>query len=154
MSLQRQPSKSEKMITVHLPHYDPPPEWIPPEERDSDPDYSGNLADFLPRTIVLKRPHPSTQIGFHIRGGKEYRSEIYISKVISDTEAEKLGLKIGDQILAVNGVSFGSLDHPEAVKILKSTSDIEMTLKYYPYGYRKTFASRKFSRRSSTPNTM
>jgi hypothetical protein len=140
------------MITVLLPPYEPPPEWIPPEERSSDPDYSGNLSDFLPRNVILKRPNPSAQLGFHIRGGKEYRSEIYISKVISGSEAEKLGVKIGDQILSANGVSFCCMDHPQAVKILKSSSDIEMTLKYYPYGYRKTFSTRTLGRSVSTPH--
>ncbi|XP_065834196.1 PDZ domain-containing protein 11-like [Oscarella lobularis] len=147
-----EPFDDQDMITVYLPPYEPPPAWIPAEEREGDPDYGNDLEAFLPRDIHLKRPGPSDQLGFHVRGGSERRSDIYISKIVPNSEAEKIGLKVGDQILHVNGASFGDIDHAQAVKILKSTSDIMMTVRYYPYGYRKTFTvNRCLTRRVSEP---
>ncbi|KAK9392427.1 whirlin [Crotalus adamanteus] len=64
-----------------------------------------------------------------IRGGSEYALGIYITGVDKDSEAENTGLKVGDQILEVNGRSFLSISHDEAVKLLKSSRHLIMTVK-------------------------
>ncbi|XP_032089183.1 whirlin [Thamnophis elegans] len=64
-----------------------------------------------------------------IRGGSEYALGIYITGVDKDSEAENTGLKIGDQILEVNGRSFLSISHDEAVNLLKSSRHLIMTIK-------------------------
>ncbi|XP_048369432.1 whirlin isoform X2 [Sphaerodactylus townsendi] len=68
-------------------------------------------------------------LGLTIRGGAEYALGIYITGVDKGSEAESTGLKVGDQILEVNGRSFLSLPHDEAVKILKSSRHLIMTVK-------------------------
>ncbi|KAL2297982.1 hypothetical protein Nmel_016941, partial [Mimus melanotis] len=55
-------------------------------------------------------------LGLMIRGGAEYSLGIYITGV-------------GDQILEVNGRSFLSIPHDEAVKLLKSSRHLMMTVK-------------------------
>ncbi|NWY05303.1 WHRN protein, partial [Nothoprocta ornata] len=68
-------------------------------------------------------------LGLMIRGGAEYSLGIYITGVDKGSEAESTGLKVGDQILEVNGRSFLSIPHDEAVKMLKSSRHLIMTVK-------------------------
>ncbi|KAM5258691.1 whirlin isoform 4-T4 [Hipposideros larvatus] len=68
-------------------------------------------------------------LGLTIRGGAEYGLGIYITGVDSGSEAESSGLKVGDQILEVNGRSFLSILHDEAVKLLKSSQHLILTVK-------------------------
>ncbi|XP_036607165.1 whirlin isoform X1 [Trichosurus vulpecula] len=68
-------------------------------------------------------------LGLMIRGGAEYALGIYITGVDPGSEAESSGLKVGDQILEVNGRSFLNIPHDEAVKLLKSSRHLIMTVK-------------------------
>ncbi|XP_068929945.1 whirlin isoform X3 [Petaurus breviceps papuanus] len=68
-------------------------------------------------------------LGLMIRGGAEYALGIYITGVDPGSEAESSGLKVGDQILEVNGKSFLNIPHDEAVKLLKSSRHLIMTVK-------------------------
>lgn len=80
-----------------------------------------------------------SQLGFNIRGGREHYCGIYLSKVMPHMEAERLGLKEADQILSVNGTDFDDIEHAKAVKILKTHTHVTMKVRYFPYGYRKTY---------------
>ncbi|KAM6902884.1 whirlin isoform 1-T1 [Xenentodon cancila] len=68
-------------------------------------------------------------LGLMIRGGAEYALGIYITGVDKGSAAECGGLKVGDQILEVNGHSFLSIPHDEAVRVLKSSRHLMMTVK-------------------------
>ncbi|XP_043575953.1 whirlin isoform X4 [Chiloscyllium plagiosum] len=68
-------------------------------------------------------------LGLMIRGGAEYALGIYITGVDQGSAAESTGLKVGDQIIEVNGRSFLNIPHDEAVKILKSSRHLMMTIK-------------------------
>ncbi|XP_029371896.1 whirlin [Echeneis naucrates] len=68
-------------------------------------------------------------LGLMIRGGAEYALGIYITGVDQGSAAECGGLKVGDQILEVNGRSFLSIPHDEAVRVLKSSRHLMMTVK-------------------------
>ncbi|XP_006890777.1 PREDICTED: whirlin isoform X3 [Elephantulus edwardii] len=68
-------------------------------------------------------------LGLTIRGGAEYGLGIYITGVDVGSEAESSGLKVGDQILEVNGRSFLSILHDEAVRLLKSSRHLILTVK-------------------------
>ncbi|KAM6182715.1 whirlin isoform 1-T1 [Erethizon dorsatum] len=68
-------------------------------------------------------------LGLTIRGGAEYGLGIYITGVDPGSEAESSGLKVGDQILEVNGRNFLSILHDEAVKLLKSSRHLILTVK-------------------------
>nr|XP_012624270.1 whirlin isoform X2 [Microcebus murinus] len=68
-------------------------------------------------------------LGLTIRGGAEYGLGIYITGVDAGSEAESSGLKAGDQILEVNGRSFLSILHDEAVQLLKSSRHLMLTVK-------------------------
>ncbi|XP_061655034.1 whirlin isoform X3 [Phyllopteryx taeniolatus] len=68
-------------------------------------------------------------LGLMIRGGAEYALGIYITGVDRGSAAECGGLKVGDQILEVNGRSFLNIPHDEAVRVLKSSRHLMMTVK-------------------------
>ncbi|XP_074546447.1 whirlin [Halichoeres trimaculatus] len=68
-------------------------------------------------------------LGLMIRGGAEYALGIYITGVDQGSAAECGGLKVGDQILEVNGRSFLNIPHDEAVRVLKSSRHLMMTVK-------------------------
>ncbi|XP_074649689.1 PDZ domain-containing protein 11-like isoform X2 [Tubulanus polymorphus] len=119
------PSHRE-LIKADLPPYEHPPAWIPSHQRENNPTYESNIHQFLPRTVFLKRSKASDQLGFNVRGGKEFHCGVFISKVVPGSGLEKLGLRQGDQIMSVNDQSFENIAHSEAVRILKMNTNIEM----------------------------
>ncbi|KAI4542564.1 hypothetical protein MG293_007943 [Ovis ammon polii] len=68
-------------------------------------------------------------LGLTIRGGAEYGLGIYVTGVDPGSEAESSGLKVGDQILEVNGRSFLNILHDEAVRLLKASQHLILTVK-------------------------
>lgn len=53
----------------------------------------------------------------------------HANSVDNDSCAAKCGLKVGDQIVEVNGHSFVDVLHDEAIAILKSYQNIILTIK-------------------------
>lgn len=47
--------------------------------------------------------------------------------------AEQHGIKMGDQILAANGVSFDDITHSNAVEVLKSHTHVMLTIRVRCY---------------------
>jgi len=127
-----------RMPTELLPVYEVPPPWIPQQHRTGNPAYDNDLRKFLPRKICLRRNHISDTLGFNVRGGEDHKCGMYIAWVKPDSEADRLGLREADQIVEVNGVSFENIEHAQAVSILKGSLDVYMTLRYFPYGYKRT----------------
>uniref|UniRef100_A0A9J7ZME0 PDZ domain-containing protein 11 n=1 Tax=Cyprinus carpio carpio TaxID=630221 RepID=A0A9J7ZME0_CYPCA len=105
-------------------------------QRIHHPDYNNELTQFLPRSVVLKKP-PGAQLGFNIRGGKASQLGIFISKVVPDSDAHRAGLQEGDQVLSVNDVDFQDIEHSKAVEILKTAREILMNVRYFPYNYQR-----------------
>ncbi|XP_053162571.1 PDZ domain-containing protein 7 isoform X2 [Hemicordylus capensis] len=68
-------------------------------------------------------------LGFNIRGGREYGLGIYVSKVDPCGLADQNGIKVGDQVLAANGVKFDDISHSKAVEVLKGQTHIMLTIK-------------------------
>jgi hypothetical protein len=59
-------------------------------------------------------------IGISIKGGRENRMPILISKIFPNMPADQTGqLYVGDAILSVNGKDLQHVSHEEAVQILK-----------------------------------
>ncbi|XP_031657789.1 harmonin isoform X2 [Oncorhynchus kisutch] len=67
-------------------------------------------------------------MGVSISSGPTQKPGIYISNVKSGSLAAEVGLQIGDQIVEVNGVEFTNLDHKEAVRVLKSSRSLTITV--------------------------
>ena len=62
-----------------------------------------------------------------------YCSSLLVSScsVDSGSPAEEAGLQVGDQVMDVNGHSFISIQHQEAVHILRSYQNLILTIKVY-----------------------
>ena len=101
------------------------------EEDQSKSKYNEEARSFArasTRVINLQRP-PGTPLGFSIRGGVEHDLGIYLSHVDSLSLAEKSGLKVGDQIVNVNGIDFSRVSHSSAVLVLKSHDNLRIEVK-------------------------
>ncbi|XP_053728348.1 PDZ domain-containing protein 7-like [Synchiropus splendidus] len=83
----------------------------------------------LQRIVHLYTTSDDYCLGFNIRGGKEFGLGIYVSKLDPGGLAEQNGIKMGDQILAANGVSFDDISHSNAVEVLKSHTHVMLTIK-------------------------
>ncbi|KAJ8264534.1 hypothetical protein GJAV_G00150410 [Gymnothorax javanicus] len=83
----------------------------------------------LRRIIHLYTTSDDYCLGFNIRGGREFGLGIYVSKLDPGGLAEQHGIKMGDQILAANGVSFENISHSSAVEVMKSHTHIMLTIK-------------------------
>lgn len=106
-----------------------------------------------PRVVEL--PKTDEGLGFNVMGGKEQNSPIYISRIIPgkqlrnskflcfETEnvilllggvADRVGgLKRGDQLLSVNGVSVEGEHHEKAVELLKAAiGSVKLVVRYTP----------------------
>ncbi|XP_034041360.1 PDZ domain-containing protein 7-like [Thalassophryne amazonica] len=83
----------------------------------------------LRRIVHLFTTSDDYCLGFNIRGGKEFGLGIYISKLDPGGLAELHGIKMGDQILAANGVSFDDIAHSNAVEVLKSHTHVMLTIR-------------------------
>ncbi|XP_047453304.1 harmonin [Mugil cephalus] len=67
-------------------------------------------------------------MGISISSGPTQKPGIYISNVKPGSIAAEVALEIGDQIVEVNGVDFTNVDHREAVKALKSSRSLTITV--------------------------
>ncbi|XP_039635757.1 whirlin isoform X2 [Perca fluviatilis] len=122
--------------------------WVDPQGRSVSPppDLTEHRSATLRRTDSQRRSNmqllqegdekkvnlvldDGRSLGLMIRGGAEYALGIYITGVDQGSAAECGGLKVGDQILEVNGRSFLSIPHDEAVRVLKSSRHLMMTVK-------------------------
>ncbi|KAF6288361.1 lin-7-like protein B, crumbs cell polarity complex component [Rhinolophus ferrumequinum] len=85
-----------------------------------------------PRVVEL--PKTDEGLGFNIMGGKEQNSPIYISRLIPGGVADRHGgLKRGDQLLSVNGVSVEGEQHEKAVELLKAAQgSVKLVVRYTP----------------------
>ncbi|XP_035383588.1 whirlin isoform X2 [Electrophorus electricus] len=124
--------------------------WVDPQGRSVSPppDLSEHRSATLRRSSSGAQHHSNMQLlqegdekkvnlvlddgrslGLMIRGGAEYALGIYVTGVDRGSAAESGGLKVGDQILEVNGRSFLSVPHDEAVRVLKASRHLMMTVK-------------------------
>lgn len=85
-----------------------------------------------PRVVAL--PKTEEGLGFNVMGGKEQNSPIYISRIIPGGVADRHGgLKRGDQLLSVNGVSVEGEHHEKAVELLKAAvGAVKLVVRYTP----------------------
>ncbi|XP_077481851.1 PDZ domain-containing protein 7-like [Stigmatopora argus] len=88
-----------------------------------------SAASALRRIVHLYTTSDDYCLGFNIRGGKEFGLGIYVSKLDPGGLAEQNGIKMGDQILAANGISFEDISHSNAVEVLKSHTHVMLTIK-------------------------
>ncbi|XP_058058194.1 uncharacterized protein LOC131209202 [Anopheles bellator] len=96
------------------------------------------------RIVRLVRPHQSTtathhrstgggggggNFGFSIRGGLEYGTGFFVSAIERDSEADRQGLKVGDQIVRVNGYQVEDAVHRELASFIANQERLIMKVR-------------------------
>ena len=90
------------------------------------------------RHINLTRSNRDEEfLHFTIMGGYERGFGIFVAKVDPHSKVEQLGLRRGDQILEVNGINFTIISHAKAIEVLKSTTHLQLTVKYNPFMFKE-----------------
>ncbi|XP_051546154.1 harmonin-like isoform X2 [Myxocyprinus asiaticus] len=67
-------------------------------------------------------------MGISISSGPTQKPGIYVSNVKPGSLSAEVGLQVGDQIVEVNGVEFTNLSHQDAVRVLKSSRSLTITV--------------------------
>ncbi|XP_043944259.1 membrane-associated guanylate kinase, WW and PDZ domain-containing protein 2 isoform X2 [Protopterus annectens] len=58
--------------------------------------------------------------GFSIRGGREYKMDLYVLRLAEDGPAIRNGrMRVGDQIIEINGESTRDMTHAKAIELIK-----------------------------------
>lgn len=97
-----------------------------------------DLPDQVPEAIANKKravkvvKHELGGLGISIKGGKENKMPILISKIFKGLAADQTqSLYVGDAILSVNGVDLRDATHDEAVQALKKAGkEVTLEVKY------------------------
>lgn len=71
------------------------------------------------RNVRLRR-RGASGFGFSLRGGREYAAGFYVSDVQPGSEAHRNGLRVGDQIIRVNGYPVEDAVHQEVALLAKN----------------------------------
>ncbi|XP_068442121.1 membrane-associated guanylate kinase, WW and PDZ domain-containing protein 2a isoform X6 [Clinocottus analis] len=59
--------------------------------------------------------------GFSIRGGREYKMDLFVLRLAEDGPAIRNGrMRVGDQIIEINGESTQNMSHARAIELIKS----------------------------------
>ncbi|XP_044026418.1 membrane-associated guanylate kinase, WW and PDZ domain-containing protein 1b isoform X6 [Siniperca chuatsi] len=88
----------------------PPPQ--PPTQQVSPQD-----AEFY--SVDLERDNKG--FGFSLRGGREYNMDLYVLRLAEDGAAVRNGtMRVGDEILEINGESTKGMKHARAIELIKS----------------------------------
>eukprot|EP00076_Gallus_gallus_P021220 XP_015142135.1 harmonin isoform X6 [Gallus gallus] len=67
-------------------------------------------------------------MGCSISSGPTQKPGIFVSNVKPGSLSAEVGLEVGDQIVEVNGVDFSNVDHKEAVRVLKSSRTLTISV--------------------------
>uniref|UniRef100_A0A8C5MPM2 PDZ domain-containing protein n=1 Tax=Leptobrachium leishanense TaxID=445787 RepID=A0A8C5MPM2_9ANUR len=70
----------------------------------------------------------TTGLGCSISSGPSHKPGIFVSNVKARSISTDVGLEVGDQIVEVNGVDFSNVDHKEAVKVLKGSRSLTLSI--------------------------
>ncbi|XP_043933882.1 membrane-associated guanylate kinase, WW and PDZ domain-containing protein 1 isoform X4 [Protopterus annectens] len=117
-------TNAEKIATITTTHT---PQQTPQETRNNAKPKQEPQFDFKPPqpqeseyyTVELERGQKG--FGFSLRGGREYNMDLYVLRLAEDGPAERCGkMRIGDEILEINGESTKNMMHSRAIELIKN----------------------------------
>uniref|UniRef100_A0A8D2ZZ60 Membrane-associated guanylate kinase, WW and PDZ domain-containing protein 2 n=1 Tax=Scophthalmus maximus TaxID=52904 RepID=A0A8D2ZZ60_SCOMX len=77
------------------------------------------LQDFDYFTVELEKS--AKGFGFSIRGGREYKMDLFVLRLAEDGPAIRNGrMRVGDQIIEINGDSTRDMTHARAIELIKA----------------------------------
>uniref|UniRef100_A0A8C1UGT1 Membrane associated guanylate kinase, WW and PDZ domain containing 2b n=1 Tax=Cyprinus carpio TaxID=7962 RepID=A0A8C1UGT1_CYPCA len=83
-----------------------------------------SIADYRPQdydyfTVELEKSVKG--FGFSIRGGREYKMDLFVLRLAEDGPAIRNGrMRVGDQIIEINGESTRDMSHARAIELIKA----------------------------------
>ncbi|KAJ3659498.1 hypothetical protein Zmor_011183 [Zophobas morio] len=81
----------------------------------------------LPPPNATYRHGPS--LGFSVRGGREHGTGFFVSHVEQGSEAYRQGLKVGDQIIRVNGFTVEDAVHKEVLQLISNHTHLTLKVR-------------------------
>ncbi|XP_021948279.2 uncharacterized protein LOC110845998 [Folsomia candida] len=81
------------------------------------------------RSVKLGRSNPEAPFGFSVRGGHEHGTGIFVSCVNPRSVAYRQGLKVGDQILRVNGFPVSAAVHHECLALMRLRPSLHLKVR-------------------------
>ncbi|XP_028933341.1 membrane-associated guanylate kinase, WW and PDZ domain-containing protein 2 isoform X4 [Ornithorhynchus anatinus] len=82
-------------------------------------DYRQQPQDFDYFTVDMEKG--AKGFGFSIRGGREYKMDLFVLRLAEDGPAIRNGrMRVGDQIIEINGESTRDMTHARAIELIKS----------------------------------
>ncbi|KAL5517751.1 hypothetical protein EMCRGX_G003360 [Ephydatia muelleri] len=104
---------------------------------DAGPQISANLDGFASDDediLHIEIHRDGTGFGFSIRGGAEYNAPLCVLRMAPGGAAERDGrLRVGDELLEINGNSTEGMGHADAITIIKHGGDIvKLTVRRLP----------------------
>ncbi|KRT85145.1 PDZ domain-containing protein, partial [Oryctes borbonicus] len=105
---------------------------------------SGSMGSGRPprvRTVRMVRPNHGTlplpgltcrhgpSLGFSVRGGREHGTGFFVSHVEPASEAHRQGLKVGDQIVRVNGFTVEDAIHKEVLQLISNHTHLTLKVR-------------------------
>uniref|UniRef100_A0A3B4VI22 Membrane associated guanylate kinase, WW and PDZ domain containing 1b n=1 Tax=Seriola dumerili TaxID=41447 RepID=A0A3B4VI22_SERDU len=122
-------TNAEKIATITTTHT--PQQQAAPEARNNTKPKQESSFEFKPPQGPP--PQPPTQFysvdlerdnkgfGFSLRGGREYNMDLYVLRLAEDGAAVRNGkMRVGDEILEINGESTKGMKHARAIELIKS----------------------------------
>ncbi|KAM8909507.1 membrane-associated guanylate kinase, WW and PDZ domain-containing protein 2a isoform 4-T4 [Spinachia spinachia] len=102
-----------------LPDYRMPPVQMASALLPPDPRSSQLSQDFDFFTVELEKS--AKGFGFSIRGGREYKMDLFVLRLAEDGPAiRNARMRVGDQIIEINGQSTQNMTHGRAIELIKS----------------------------------
>ncbi|XP_019876324.2 harmonin isoform X2 [Aethina tumida] len=93
------------------------------------------------RTVRLVRPVNGTlpppnltckhgpNLGFSLRGGREHGTGFFVSNVEPGSEAHRQGLRVGDQIVRINGFTIEDAVHKEVLQLISNHTHLTLKVR-------------------------
>lgn len=95
------------------------------EQADEDARLSNGNHPLDEKRVVRVVKEDGKGLGISIKGGRENRMPVLISKIFEGMAAEATGqLRVGDAILSVNGQDMSDVSHDEAVQALTNAGRV------------------------------
>uniref|UniRef100_A0AAY4B0F2 Membrane-associated guanylate kinase, WW and PDZ domain-containing protein 2 n=1 Tax=Denticeps clupeoides TaxID=299321 RepID=A0AAY4B0F2_9TELE len=111
----RHPPVADYRQPPTLDYRHPPP--LIDYRQHSVPDYRPQDFDYF--TVDLEKSVKG--FGFSIRGGREYKMDLFVLRLAEDGPAIRNGrMRVGDQIIEINGDSTRDMSHARAIELIKA----------------------------------
>uniref|UniRef100_A0A672JIR6 Membrane associated guanylate kinase, WW and PDZ domain containing 2b n=1 Tax=Salarias fasciatus TaxID=181472 RepID=A0A672JIR6_SALFA len=113
--------KQSPMTQKHSPQTQPSP-VAQPSQGGAQPGQMSlqpGQADYDYFTVELEKS--AKGFGFSIRGGREYKMDLFVLRLAEDGPAIRNGrMRVGDQIIEINGDSTRDMTHARAIELIKA----------------------------------